>query len=1055
MDEATHGQDTKAIRFEDTSAHQWKVFVSSTSFGLLGFRDVARDVITKFEYAGVTCFEPDMMEDFGAQDGPAREVCARKVKDCDVLVGIIGIRYGAHPPDDQTSYTELEFQTAVDENRSRLMFLLDETVARQLEGVRQQGDDQADRQEQLRNHVGTDRVAEMTVGMRKAVGTEGTVGTEEDFRQKLTQALETWVREQSYKRALVDHSTEFQDARQRLLSLRERTGGAILIFGEPGTGKTTLVRALLNDVPLKRAYSRLLGPWTVRLAYGKDAIEQARAEVSSALDAFVAEQPGRSRVALPPVLIALFLESDIKTGQEVDPDTLSALPELFSWDVPRAVVLAETNNHSVRDRLARDLRWTRGAVITVSDYASVDDALEQIRRDAPDIEKWPEPDTRVLAEALGLRPISLFAAARDIEEEAQSSWRLVPGIIRQQLSAIASEESREGIYGALIRNNIEHLSPEARNLLALMTVLHPKPTLFPDEIAVALDLSLSPDDAIRLATTEEEEDTEDEDPDDADEQDPVARAYALVAELVRRGLLERLPRPGASRDESRTLLTIHPANVRVIHDYLPLTEDRRAEGHARAEAFYRVLVGEAVSGSFDSRFRMEKDAWWDDVEEWIYHLGHIARDQAGMAYATLFLDAYWWWDLYVSFDFCDQLLEYARRPRVRAVSPDMPEVTRLLTKFRETYPRELESARMETLAKMAGDDPARAAGLRETASTGVGIILILRKLCGRLGITELDTLFTSTTPMASATAPEASATAPEASATAPEASATAPAPEQEPAPDQTRLHLLGLICLFLAEGHRFAAYLSAEPGQADLAAAEACYRRAESYFRAEDDAWDTAWTRYLLGEVISLRGGDPAQVWEEAENGADEESDTELLAQVERARGDHLSDRGDLEGALRQYGRAVFYGAALQITSNLEAGADAYTQAMHREMRLHAVKILAEPLLHDPGSSLDDRVSEAKRRLEVMLREWGGHWKPEPGPLDLAFRSASLDAVEDSADAIAAAAFPPEPGDAVLGKPDSRYYREINDLIEKTRARPWVKGLGRWKDHRGQHKENS
>ena len=137
MDEATHGQDTKAIRFEDTSAHQWKVFVSSTSFGLLGFRDVARDVITKFEYAGVTCFEPDMMEDFGAQDGPAREVCARKVKDCDVLVGIIGIRYGAHPPDDQTSYTELEFQTAVDENRSRLMFLLDETVARQLEGAQQ------------------------------------------------------------------------------------------------------------------------------------------------------------------------------------------------------------------------------------------------------------------------------------------------------------------------------------------------------------------------------------------------------------------------------------------------------------------------------------------------------------------------------------------------------------------------------------------------------------------------------------------------------------------------------------------------------------------------------------------------------------------------------------------------------------------------------------------------------------------------------------------------------------------------------------------------------
>jgi hypothetical protein len=1015
-------------RYQDTLARRWKVFVSSTSFGLLGFRDVARDVITKFKYAGVTCFEPVMMEKFGAQDGPAREVCADKVRACDVLVGIIGIRYGAHPPDDQTSYTELEFQTAVDENLSRLMFLLDEEVARQLESTKQQGDDQADRQEQLRSRVGIDRVAEMTVGKPDAVSTPDAVDTEEDFRDKLTRALETWVREQSYKRALVDHSTEFQDARQRLLKLGERTGGATLIFGEPGTGKTALVRVLLDDVPLKRAYSRLLGPWTVRLADGKDAIGQARAEVSSALDAFVAEEPGRSRLAVPPVLIVLFLESNIKPGQDVDPDTLSALPELFSWDVPRAVVLAETNNHSVRDRLARDLGWPRGAVITVSDYASVDDALEQMRRDAPDIRKWPKPDTRILAEALGLRPISLFAAAKDIEEEARRSPQRVTATIREQLEAIASEESPEGIYGALIRNNIEHLSPEARDLLALMTVLHPKPTLFPDEIAVALDLSLTPDEAVRLATAEEEgEDTEDEDPDEEDAQVPLARAYALVGELVGRGLLERLPRLGASRDGSPQLLTLHPANVRVIHDYLPLTEDQRTQGHARAEAFYRARLGEAVSGSFDSRFRLEDEAWWDDVEEWIYHLGHIAQNRAGIAYATLFLDAYWWWDLYVSFDFCGQLLDYAKRPRVRAVSPDMPEVTRLLTEFRKTYPRERESVRAETLAKIAGDDPARAAGLRETAGTGAGIILILRKLCDHLGITELDTLFPGTNSADSA---------------------TTPASDHDP--DQTRLHLLGLICLFLAEGHRFAAFLSADTGQTELADAEDCYRRAESYFLADDDAWDVAWTRYLLGEVISLRGGDPGQVWEEAEDGADGESDTELLGQIERARGDHLWGRGDLEGALRHYGRAVFYGVALQVTSNIKVGADAYTQAMHLEMRLHAAKMLAEPLLHDPGSSPEARLAEARRRLEVMLGEWGGHWKPDPGPRDLAFSSARLDAVEGSAGTIADAAFPPGPGDAVLGKPSSRYYREVDDLIDKTRARPWVKGLDRWAEHHSQ-----
>src|SRR5271154_977197 len=97
---------------DNISAHRWKVFVSSTS-GLHGYREVARDLISNFSYAGTRYLEPVMMEGFGAQDGPAREVCIDKVRECDILVGLIGTRYGDHPPDDQTSYTELEYQAAV------------------------------------------------------------------------------------------------------------------------------------------------------------------------------------------------------------------------------------------------------------------------------------------------------------------------------------------------------------------------------------------------------------------------------------------------------------------------------------------------------------------------------------------------------------------------------------------------------------------------------------------------------------------------------------------------------------------------------------------------------------------------------------------------------------------------------------------------------------------------------------------------------------------------------------------------------------------------------
>lgn len=999
--------DGTSTRYKNT---QWKVFVSSTGFGLGDFRDAARDVIKGFRYDGRRYFEPVVMEEFGAVDGPAREVCADRVRDCDLLVGIVGIRYGDHPPDDQTSFTEIEFQTAVEHGLPRLMYLLDEQKASALESASPQGDDRADRQRQFRRRVAVDRVSDITVG------------SVEVFKKALRSALKYWVENDSFKLAMVDHSQEFRQARTRLLDAAEQTGGAMLIFGAPGTGKTTLFNTLLNDVGVRHAYHYLIGPITIRLA-DADAAVQAGATVSTELKR-IAGKKGTARAVLPSVLITLFLESDRVGGKEVDAGNLAALEQLFSWDVPCAVVIAETNSRQVRERLDRDVGWGAGAVITISDYDAVGYALEQMARDAPDVDAWPDPDTRILAEALGLRPISLYAAAKDIEAEALDSQDLVGIRIGEQLEAIGSERSGEDRYEdrykALIGNSIKDLSQRAKDVLALTTVLHPKPTRFPDAMVVALDLStdLDRDEAIEeakaIALSNADSDLT------AGQLRRRAEAARLIRELVGRGLLERTTRPGPRGQRSRSLLTLHPANVQAIHEHLPLTDEQRAEGHARAEAFYRALVGEAVSGSFDSRFRMENDIWWERAEEWIYHFSHITPDRAGIAFATLFLDAYWWWDLYVSFDFCDRLLDYAHRPRVQAV-PKMPEVARLLARFRDTYPREHESTLERLHVEIAGEDPGQAAGPQATARKGAGVIPVLRELCQCLGITELDALFASDPPGPGDAAPE---------------------PD-----DQTHLHLLGLICLYLAEGHRFRAEL--EPDGSALAAAEACYRRAESYFLAEEDGWDVGWARYLLGEVVSERGGDPDPLWDQSEDAADEDSDTELLANVERARGDHLRKR-DLNSALVHYGRAVFYGMALQVTSNLDSGADPYTQALYREMQLHAVKVMAEPALHDQASPLDARVAEASRRLKVMLGEWGDSWQPDQGERDEALGEATRKKTEESAAAIAAAAFPPGPGDAVLGEPDSDYYRVVDDLIERTRTQPWVKGLSRWAEHREQ-----
>ena len=70
------------------------------------------------------------MADFPAADQPAAQVCAERVRGCDVYVGVLGTRYGSPVRDKpEVSYTELEFDTATAAGLPRLVFLLDTSAA--------------------------------------------------------------------------------------------------------------------------------------------------------------------------------------------------------------------------------------------------------------------------------------------------------------------------------------------------------------------------------------------------------------------------------------------------------------------------------------------------------------------------------------------------------------------------------------------------------------------------------------------------------------------------------------------------------------------------------------------------------------------------------------------------------------------------------------------------------------------------------------------------------------------------------------------------------------
>ena len=109
---------------------RWRVFVSHTS-ELRNFPAGGKSYIAEAERAISAAGHVVVdMADFPAADQPAAELCADRVRGCEVYVGVLGTRYGSPVADrPEVSYTELEFDTATAAGLPRLVFVLDENAA--------------------------------------------------------------------------------------------------------------------------------------------------------------------------------------------------------------------------------------------------------------------------------------------------------------------------------------------------------------------------------------------------------------------------------------------------------------------------------------------------------------------------------------------------------------------------------------------------------------------------------------------------------------------------------------------------------------------------------------------------------------------------------------------------------------------------------------------------------------------------------------------------------------------------------------------------------------
>lgn len=98
----------------------WRVFVSSTKEDLLPYREAVESVLTSMEHI------PLGMEYFVSSPDSPIDVCLSTVRRSQLYIVIVGMRYGNIEEGSKKSFTELEYDEAVNNKIPVLAFIIDE-----------------------------------------------------------------------------------------------------------------------------------------------------------------------------------------------------------------------------------------------------------------------------------------------------------------------------------------------------------------------------------------------------------------------------------------------------------------------------------------------------------------------------------------------------------------------------------------------------------------------------------------------------------------------------------------------------------------------------------------------------------------------------------------------------------------------------------------------------------------------------------------------------------------------------------------------------------------
>lgn len=216
---------------------------------------------------------PCDMEYFTARDQKPAQYCIDCVRECDVYVGIIGLRYGSPVQDrPEVSYTELEFEAATESPaRQRLIFLLDPEssvpVGRFMDV--QYGDRQEQFRIRLRDAGVTCKPFSEAYQLETLIYQALKDHAEEVSKPSTGHVPIDWPDGKSPYRGLLWFDQEYaplffgrdREVDELISKMSEPGGRALLVIGDSGSGKSSVVSAGVWKAIIKEGRLPVRAQW--------------------------------------------------------------------------------------------------------------------------------------------------------------------------------------------------------------------------------------------------------------------------------------------------------------------------------------------------------------------------------------------------------------------------------------------------------------------------------------------------------------------------------------------------------------------------------------------------------------------------------------------------------------------------------------------------------------------------------------------------------------------------------------------------------------------------